>query len=116
STLCLYNYLRSNPGKKLLVYHVNLKNWEGRQDLENHAVHRILEWMRKNALDDFEYLEMTFDYGNVRRILWDSELWGFIDGLVLRDVARKNAIQNIICPYIKTEHQTVMLNGRHKTR
>ena len=115
STLVLWNWLRENPGKKLLVYHVVLKNFEGRQDLELNACHRILDWMRAQGLTNFEYEEMGFDYGTLRKIIFDMEIWALWDGIILR--AKKNAnIKNILCPYIKTNHQAEMLTGRHITR
>lgn len=115
STLVLWNWLRQNPSKKLLVYHIVLKNWEGRQDLELKAVYDILSWMRSNGLDNFEYHEAGFDYGTIKKIVWDMEIWAFWDAIILR--AKKYAnIKTILCPYIKTSHQAEMLTGRHQTR
>lgn len=115
STLVLYNYLRNNPDKTLLMYHIILKNWEGRQDLELQAVHNILSWLNAQGLTNYHYMEAGFDYGTIKKIVWDAEIWGMWDGIILRN-KKWSTVNTILCPYIKTAHQSEMLSGRHQNR
>lgn len=115
STLVLYNYLKNNPNKTLLVYHVVLSNFEGRQDLELNAVNNILDWLRSQGLNNFEYHQAAFDYGTIKKIVYDVEIWSVFDGILLRN-KRYADVNTILCPYIKTAHQAEMLTGRHRKR
>jgi 7-cyano-7-deazaguanine synthase in queuosine biosynthesis len=60
STFILWKYLKENPDKVLLVHHINLCNREGRQDFERMAVRNILNWLKENGYDNFEYVETTY--------------------------------------------------------
>lgn len=105
STLCLYNYLRDNPHKTLLINHVNLKNHEGRQDVENAAVHKILKKIQEMGYKNFRYIESSFDYGSIGWIVKDHELIAFFSGTIFRAPKYKD-LKNIIVPFIKMEMHT----------
>ena len=83
STAVAYDYLKRNPDKTLLLHHIKLKNWEGRLDYEYAAVQKILRWFKANGLNNYEYLESSFDYGTIRAIIKDYKVWSFFQGTIL---------------------------------
>lgn len=85
STYCLYDYLRKNKDKTLLVHHVRMKHYEGRMEYELKAVRSILEWLRKNGLDNFVYSESGFDYGDITFVHYDIVTAGYFTGVILQN-------------------------------
>jgi 7-cyano-7-deazaguanine synthase in queuosine biosynthesis len=85
STLVLYDYLRNNPTHKVLVHHCKLVNREGRADMETEAIGKVLTYLKNvTKLRNFEYTYSGFDYGNLRHIVQDIELMGFLLGVLYR--------------------------------
>lgn len=102
STYCFYKYLKENPNKKLLSHFIHLINWEGREPYESKAVNNVTQWFKSHNMNNFELLETTVDYGNIRWIVPDSSLVAWWTGAILRNPNRNN-IRNIIIPTPKDE-------------
>jgi len=71
STHCLYNLLMEKK-EVVLIHHMRLYNWCGRQSHEYRAVQNILAWLRIHRLNHFIYEETAFDYGTCRQLLLDA--------------------------------------------
>lgn len=82
STYVLYNWLKSNPDKKILVHHIHIRNRENRFDKEAESVQKILEWLRKKGLDNFEYIESVFDYRQTKGLCLDGLVINFFTALI----------------------------------
>lgn len=95
STYCLYEYLKNNSEKKLLVHFVSLRNAEGRLKYEQAAVAKVLQWLRSKKLDNFKMVYTGFDYGTMRYLIQDVEIIGFMSGVLLRN-PRYSGVENII--------------------
>lgn len=108
STYVLYHWLKDNPNKTILVHHIHLKNNEGRLEYEKKAVDSILNYLREHGLDNFVYIESTFDYGNMGWIIKDVEVCGFFLGIILRNQKWTN-LKKILMPIYKPE-----AGSRHK--
>ena len=102
STYCFYTYMKDNPNTKLLVHFCHLINWECREPYEAKAVKQTTEWFKSHGMGNFELLETTVDYGNIRWIAPDSSLISWWTGAILRN-PRRNNIRNIIIPTPKDE-------------
>jgi hypothetical protein len=90
STYCLWKYLKENPDKTLLVHHVKMKNYEGRMMHEYAAVRNILNWLLKNNMSNFEYVESGFDYGGIDYLHNDIVATACFTGVILNDPAYKS--------------------------
>jgi len=84
-------------GRRLHVHHVHLKNHEGRLNYEAQAVKRILDWMRGQGLTSFRYTESAFDYGTLRWIAKDHNIWAFMIGIICGDPLNRS-ITKVIRP------------------
>jgi 7-cyano-7-deazaguanine synthase in queuosine biosynthesis len=120
STYCMYDYLKKNPVKVLMVHHVKLKNYEGRWEHELKAVHAILNWFRENNMANFKYIESGFDYGDIRYVNHDVVTIGYVTGTILRN-PRNNSIKTVISPTCLEESKgygepTSALTLRHKRK
>src|SRR5690606_37324136 len=85
--------------RTLLGHHVHLTNREGRVAYEAQAVERILAWMRGQGLTRFVYSELAFDYGTLRYVVKDHNIWAFMIGVILSD-PRNRQIRHVI----RTDH------------
>jgi len=81
SAYCLYWALQE--GYRPLVHRTRLTNHEGRQDVEDAAVERILDWMTTHG--DFTFVRSEFDYGTLHNIVKDFEVVSFWTGVMLRN-------------------------------
>lgn len=90
STYCAWDYLRNNPDKTLLIYHIDQINWEGRAELEGKAVDKALEYFKANGLTNFEFHRSLFDYGTVKILAYDIILTAFFGGCLLRSKKYKD--------------------------
>jgi 7-cyano-7-deazaguanine synthase in queuosine biosynthesis len=86
STFVLFDWLRKNPHETILVHHVNLfHKAENRLNPEKKAVRNILEWLRKNKLDNFIYEESEFSYGSLDRItVKDIQIISVFTSIILK--------------------------------
>ncbi len=100
STFVLWHWLVNNPDEYCLVHHINLKHFEKRSDYEQKSVYRILEWLDKQGLKNYFYVENTFDYGNFTSVIPDVEVCGFHAGILLRS-PRWHSIKRVLLPIYK---------------
>lgn len=82
STYVLYQWLRNNPTKKILVHHIHIRNIEKRYEKEAIAVENILQWLRDHGLDNFEYIESTFDYEQAKGLCLDGMIVTLFTSLI----------------------------------
>jgi 7-cyano-7-deazaguanine synthase in queuosine biosynthesis len=95
STFVLYSWLKNNPDKYCLVHHVVIENtYEKRQHKELQSVDKILKWLDSKGLDNYFYIQNTFDYGNFPDLISDVEICGFLSAVLLR-AKRWESISNI---------------------
>ncbi|UNC92709.1 7-cyano-7-deazaguanine synthase [Candidatus Contubernalis alkaliaceticus] len=104
STYTAFEFLRNNPEDKLLLHHINLISPEAvrRHKKESIAVNNILNWFKQNKLNNFEYLETTFDYKSFGYTIKDVVIVMFITGVMLKNPKRNN-IKKIIMPNNKND-------------
>src|SRR5690606_3432523 len=74
STYAAYKWLKEHPNEILLIHHLNLKH---------KAENRLT--VEKAAVNNFIYLESSFDYGNLPRIsIKDIQIVALFTGIILR--------------------------------
>jgi 7-cyano-7-deazaguanine synthase in queuosine biosynthesis len=95
SAYVLWDWLKSNPDKYCLVHHIVLINRENRHEKEIEAVDKILRWLDSIGLNNYFFIQNTFDYGNMTELIYDVEVCGFLAGVLLR-ANRWNNIDNIL--------------------
>jgi 7-cyano-7-deazaguanine synthase in queuosine biosynthesis len=96
STAVCYKLLKENTNQRFLIYHCNFRDYQHRHDYEKLAVNKIIRYFKENNLNNFDYINSDFSYGNINAIVQDIELWGFFMGLILR--GKSYDIENIsIC-------------------
>src|SRR5690606_8052860 len=95
SAYCMWKAL--SEGRSLLVHHVHLTNHVGRVRFEARAVERILEWMRNQGLTSFTCTESSFDYGTLRFVVKDHNIWALMIGIIAAD-PRNRQITRVIRP------------------
>lgn len=100
SAYCAYKLLKE--GRSLLIHHCILKNIENRHEQEYRAVQHCLNYLKKNGLNNFEYLETSFDYGNINALIFDVEIIGFLSGLVLRNT-KYHKIKDVVISVNKND-------------
>jgi 7-cyano-7-deazaguanine synthase in queuosine biosynthesis len=103
STYCLWKWLSENPTELILVHHVAMHSRrENREQMEDHAVNSILEWLRSNDLANFIYHKSHFSYGTLPWIsVKDIQIMAFFSSCIIR---QKNlSIDKIIMPWHKGE-------------
>lgn len=111
STACLYQYVTTNPDKKLLVHHIELKNSDNRWEKESEAVSNILKWFADNGYqDNIVYIRSGFDYGDIKRTLLDGSTVSLMTALILRDPKYKDLVYKII-PTPKDEYIRLGAHG-----
>lgn len=97
STYILWKWLKENPDEYCVVHHINMINYEKRNQKELEAVDKILRWLDSQGLKNYFYLQNTFDYGNFTSVVFDVEVCGFNAGIILRS-SRWNSVKNVILP------------------
>jgi 7-cyano-7-deazaguanine synthase in queuosine biosynthesis len=108
STYVIYDWLKNNPNEKCIIHHINIKNHEGRIEKEREAVKKIISWFKANKLDNFTYLESSFDYGNVGYIIKDVEVCSMFLGIIVRNkkwVDLKRIVQSLYKPNGGERHE-----------
>jgi len=85
SAYCLYWYLKNNQSKILLVHHINLINVGNRYKYEREAVENILNWCKKNNLNNFKFIETTVDYSCFNVRVLDGKIVAMMTGMILFD-------------------------------
>jgi hypothetical protein len=105
STYVLWKWLTENPEDYCLVHHINLIEIrddkgnisENRYYEEKVAVDKILKWLDSKGLNNYFYVENTFDYGNFTSCLYDVELCGLLAGILLQS-PRWQTIEHVFHP------------------
>lgn len=106
SVLALWLHVKA--GRAIRTHHVRLSNWEGRQAAEAAAVGRVLDWMRANGYGRLiHHTESKFDYGDLRYIVRDHNIWGLVAGIVLADPKRAGNVTKVI----RTFHRDSVVGG-----
>ena len=93
SVYAAYDHLKS--GTPVLLHHCVLKSRTNRWQQEKKAVQHALDYFIKNGMENFIYVETSFDYGKITFMIYDVELIGFLTGLVLRN-PKYNSINKVV--------------------
>ena len=99
-------YARAKAGLSTRVHHVALHNWERRAPAELAAVRSTLAWIEKRYPGMVTYTSSSFDYGDLRYIVRDHNIWGLVAGIILADP--KNAH---ITQVVRTFHRDSVKGG-----
>lgn len=102
STYCLWDYLRKNPDKTLLVHHIHWQTVSNRHDQESRAVQRILEWLDSQGLSNYELLETWVDIRQLGVRPIDHQIVAFMTGTLLLNPKYKN-LKYVLLPTPKDE-------------
>ena len=98
---------RCMEGKETRLHHVQLKSWNRRHPYEKAAVNSALSWARRNGYGSlFKYTESSFDYGDLKYIVRDHNVWSLFAGIILQDP--KNAG---ITKVLRTFHRDSVIGG-----
>lgn len=95
STLCAYQALAQS--RPVHLHHISFRSHEGRQRHEDRATKAILKWLDTHGLDGYTYTESTWDYGTLRWIPKDVNVWAFVASVVLAD-PRHAHLDTLIVP------------------
>lgn len=96
---------RCERGERTYIHHVALHNSERRASAERNAVLRVRKWVNLKGYGDLvTYGESTFDYGSIRKVARDHNVWGLVAALVLTD---KRDIRHVV----RTFHRDSVVGG-----
>lgn len=100
-------YARCVVGLPTRTHHVRLKNWNGRSVFEQKAVTDTLAWLRRRFPKvSIEHTTSTFDYGDLRYIVKDHNVWGLMAGIILADPKNDH-----ITRVVRTFHRDSVVGG-----
>jgi hypothetical protein len=97
STFVLWWWLMNNPDEYAVVHHIDLIHYENRNIQELESVDKILKWLDSQGLNNYFYLQNTFDYGNIPGLVYDVEVCGFTAGIIL-SCERWSSIEKVLLP------------------
>lgn len=96
SAWCLNHYL--SQGIPLRTHHVRLNDWEGRADVEDRAVERILDWAAQQGWSHLiTHTRSEVNFGDLRWIPYNYHLWAYWAGTIMASPAGKS-ITKIVIP------------------
>lgn len=95
STFVCWKLLKENKDKRYLIVHCNMQNFCNREKFEREATKSILDNLKNDGLNNFDFLECGFDYGTLKNIVKDIELWGFLQATIFRN-EKDYTIKNIV--------------------
>ncbi len=90
SVYCLWDYLKRNPRKKILIHHVKMSYCNNevhkrRQTEEYRSVKKILNWLNNNGFKNrVKYYESILDYGTITTATYDIIATAFYTGVLLK--------------------------------
>lgn len=99
-------YARAKSGLPTRVHHVQLRNWEGRAPLEKRATQATLAFIERKFPGMVTYTESGFDYGDLRYVVRDHNIWGLVAGIVLANPKEAHVSQ-----VIRTFHRDSVKGG-----
>lgn len=99
-------YARCVQGLPTHVHHVKLANWEGRADYELRAVRATLTWLKRRYPALITETYSGFDYGNLRHVVRDHNIWGLVAGILLHGKRYRHIKQ-----VIRTFHRDSVVGG-----
>jgi len=107
SVYVAYHYLKNYPDTKILFFHLELINAERRSIAEMGAVEKILEYFRKNGMNNFVYHSATFDYGTLPKVrIKDISIIAMFNSIILKQPGMRNIKELPLC-WHKGEVDTV---------
>jgi 7-cyano-7-deazaguanine synthase in queuosine biosynthesis len=117
STYVLYDWLRNNPKKYILLHHVNLRHQaEDRLDLERKAVKNILTWLTDNGMGNFVYEESSFDYGSLSRItIKDIQIVSMFSAILLKH-PKYRSVRKLLLAWHQGEVNSDEINRGYRVR
>lgn len=101
-------HARCVAGLATRTHFVRLSNWEGRANAESRAVRAALAWFRRKGFGHLiTHTESSFNYGGLRYVVRDHNIWGLMAGIILANP--KNAH---ITKVLRTFHRDSVRGGR----
>lgn len=98
---------RLMAGEATRTHYVHLRNWEGREPYEAKAVKAVLQWARSKGYGHLiQHTESTFDYGDIKYIVKDHNIWGMVAGIILANPANAHITQ-----VLRTFHRDSVVGG-----
>jgi len=113
STYAAYHALKS--GQSVLLHHCVLKSRTNRWPLEKKAVDHALKYFAAKGLNNYIYVETSFDYGKISYLIYDVELMGFLTGLVLRN-PRYKSVKKVIISINANDPSALNINTPRRVR
>ena len=113
SAYAAYDALKS--GESVLLHHCVLKSRTNRWQQEKKAVSHALNYFAKVGLNDYAYVETSFDYGKISYLIYDVELVGFLTGLVLRN-PRYNSVAKVVVSVNANDPSAIDINTPRRVR
>lgn len=104
SVYVAYDFMKNNPDKRLLMFHVELYHKiENRLYQEKDAVDNILNWFNNNGFKNYDYIgDCIFNYGKMRDIgLKDIQIVAMFKANLLKTQAKD--IDSVLLPWHKGE-------------
>lgn len=99
-------YARAKAGLPTRVHHVVLLNWERRAQYEKAAVRSTLAWIERRFPGMVVYTSSSFDYGDLKYIVRDHNIWGLVAGIIFADPKNEHITQ-----LIRTFHRDSVKGG-----
>lgn len=111
STFVLWDWLRKNPDRTILVHHVNFYHpAENRLHEEKRAVRKILRWLKNEGLDNFIFQESEFAYGTLPYIsVKDIQIVSVFTAMILR-TSSFTSIDTLLLSWHKGEVDSQEIN------
>ncbi len=83
SVYTTWKWLEKNKKDTLLIYHVSLRNPDGRWAYEDEAVRKFLLWLNAQGFTNYEYVEHTLGIEQSTPRMWDSSILAFMTAALL---------------------------------
>jgi 7-cyano-7-deazaguanine synthase in queuosine biosynthesis len=101
SIYCAWKWLSENDDK-LLIHHCNLKTYQGRAELEQESTLKTLEWLDKNGLTNYKYIESSVDLTGIGERPLDGQVIALLTGTILQKYRK---LEYIIVSAPKDEYE-----------
>lgn len=97
STYVAYDFLRRNQKEYLLLHHIKLHNKQNRMLCEDLSCKKITTYLKENNFNNFVYSESSFNYGDIKHLIYDIEIVAFHMYILLQHPYYN--IKNILLPF-----------------